>query len=279
MGMKRPFLSWTGSKFKLARKIISYFPLRRINAGFPYVGGGAVFAATSRAKMESINDIDEGLTNLYIQLRERPQELVAAIEATMFSPMELRLAQQPTDDPLEWARRFYTKVWLSFRHYEADGRPLSFRRQYDVSSGMTTSVRAFMRTDALYVLAKRLRGVTIENLDALEYIGRYDNENAFFYVDPPYEFASRVAKKAAYEFEIGDPHDTAADEAAHRALAAVLNGMKGTAVVSGYATPLYAELYEANGWERVDFKARINGTRTAVESIWIHPRNQQARLL
>lgn len=39
-------------------------------------------------------------------------------------------------------------------------------------------------------------------------------------------------------------------EQQHRDLAAVLHGVKGTVLLSGYASPLYEELYE--GWARYE---------------------------
>jgi len=46
-------------------------------------------------------------------------------------------------------------------------------------------------------------------------------------------------------------------------------------VVSGYACPLYADLYERHGWRRVDIEAATNGSNR-VESLWLSPRTVDA---
>jgi DNA adenine methylase len=57
------------------------------------------------------------------------------------------------------------------------------------------------------------------------------------------------------------------DDDAHRVLAAVLNGLRGMVIVSGYDCPLYAELYR--GWRRVERAARIDGAGARTEVLWL----------
>ncbi len=47
-------------------------------------------------------------------------------------------------------------------------------------------------------------------------------------------------------------------------------------IVSGYACPLYTELYEAHGWQRFDKEAQTNSGGKRIESVWISPRTAEA---
>ena len=264
-----PFVRYPGSKTTQSPQIEAHVPPHNSKC-IPFLGSGGYFLNSSRSKMESVNDLNGDLINLFIVMRDRRDELIEKIEATYYNARELYIAQQPTDDDLERARRFYTRCWLSFKPYE-NGRPLTFRRQYNPSGGMTVAAVAFSRIDHLRLISARLDGVVMEQLDALDYIQRYDHAGAFFYADPPYPFDARVGKNPIYLYDN-------MDEQAHTKLAAVLNQIKGTAIVSGYACPLYEELYERVGWQRIDTSSRVNGSRVATESLWLHPRAQVRRL-
>ena len=55
----------------------------------------------------------------------------------------------------------------------------------------------------------------------------------------------------------------------HAAAAGLLRAHAGPVLVSGYASELYADLYEAHGWRRVDRAFQANSGSTRVESLWI----------
>jgi DNA adenine methylase len=231
--------------------------------------------------METLNDASGDIVNFFRVFRDNENELIRKIELTPWSTEEYECCRQPVDDPLERARRFYFNVWASIRPFD---KTRSFRRQKklpvkDGGNGASTpAARLFARTDHLYELAHRLRGVVIENLDALAFIGMYDYHKAFFYVDPPYPFKTRQrGTLPTYPVEFADNHKDERDYLAHKGLADTLNAIDGYAVVSGYDCDWYREFYEEAGWKREDKEARINGGINMVtESIWISPRTWQA---
>lgn len=277
---KRPFARYPGAKNQLAGWIVSHIPAEHDSYAEPYGGSAAVLTAKERSRMETYNDLSGEMVNLLIMLRERPDELIERIRYTYYARQEFELAFQPTDDPLERARRFYARLWLSIRPF--DPWP-SFRRQKYVSRGkdgasspMTPAAKQLADVDHLWWFAERLRGVTIENAPALAFIQDYDHPRTFFYVDPPYVKNTRKRPNQVY------PHDEMGD-AQHEELAEVLRGIKGMAAVSGYAfdrkgrpNDLYRRLFEDHGWSRVDQEARIDGGGSAVESLWLCPRTQAA---
>lgn len=269
-----PLLKYPGSKHTLARWIVSHIPAGIDSYGEPYCGSAAVLFAKPRSRMETINDKSGEVWNFLTTIRDHEDELIRAIRWTPWAAKEHEICLQSTEDPVERARRFYFRCWSSFRPFD---RNPSFRRQYIVSRGrkndrahMTTAARQFMRVDHLHWYAERLRGVCIETMEALEFIERYDYDRSFLYVDPPYVYDTRG--KGNYSvYEVDDMGD-----ADHADLADLLNEAAGMVAVSGYACPLYAELYEARGWKRADRVARIDGGGSAVESLWLSPRTAEA---
>ena len=268
---KRPFVRYLGSKWRLAKHLIPYIPPHDSYIE-PYGGSGAVLLQKERSPMETWNDLSSNLVHLFKMIRERPHELIYAIKFTPWSTAELQLTTEPTDDPIERARRFYFRLWAGFHPMDTNQ---TFRRQKVFSRGrsgrlsMTPAAKVFMRLDALWQTAERLRGVTIECMDALELIGLYDTPASFFYVDPPYVFGTRSSKRH-YEVEAGTLED-------HAQIFEVLRDIKGAAIVSGYANELYTETYEYIGWQRVDFlDRRVNGfgDNRRTESIWLCPKTQ-----
>lgn len=266
-----PLLKYPGHKHTLARQIAAFIPGHDCYTE-PYCGGAAVLFAKPRSRMETINDLSGEVYNFLTVLRCQRDELIEAIKWTPWAAAEHVLCLQPTGDPLERARRFYFRCWASIRPF--DNNP-SFRRQYVISRGrdgnsgaMTAAAAQFTRIEHLHWYAERLRGVVIENLPALEFIERYDNPAAVCYFDPPYLDEVR-GNTAIYDEEMPG-------EAEHRELADTLHQLQGMALISGYACPLYTELYEDRGWRRVEFSARIDGGGSAVECLWLSPRTVAA---
>jgi len=225
----------------------------------------ATLFKNDRSGSEVYNDLNADVVPLFRMIRDHEDELVHAIRFTPWSPDSLSEAVTATDDPVERARRFFVLMWMA--HYPFDANP-SFRRQMQYSRGadgknsMVAAAKLFSDVDYLHVIAERLRGVTIENADAIGIIQMYDYSRALFYCDPPYVHGTRT-RRSHYLFEMNVEE--------HTKLAKTLNGISGMAIVSGYACDLYKTLYEDNGWERIDRMARTNG-RDKVESIWINSR-------
>ena len=268
----RPLARYVGGKNRLASKIVKLIPTLHDTYCEPYVGMGAVLFAKERSGIEAVNDLNDNLLQMMEILRTRTDDFVHAVKWTPYAHKEWALSFEPTDDPLERARRTYVRLWFSIYLY---GPHPSFRRQMVFSRGRdgtvstTSAAKSFMQVDHLFVIAERLRGVTLESMEALEFIKKYDYKRAFFYIDPPYLLDTRSNKRSnAYLYEMKD-------DASHRELAGVLNGLDGMAIISGYACPLYdEELYP--DWRRVDFSSRTDGNGTAVESLWISPRTWDA---
>jgi DNA adenine methylase len=112
------------------------------------------------------------------------------------------------------------------------------------------------------IIGKRLDGVCVEHLDAIDLIRRYDYQDVLICADPPYVHATRNVRTGRYLFEMSD--------ADHVRLAEVLNAASGMVVLSGYDNPLYDNLYW--GWKKVTTSAYADAGAKRTECLWISPR-------
>lgn len=264
----RPLARYPGSKNRIAPWIIHHIPAHHDTYILPYGGMAATLFKKVRSGLEVYNDLNGDAVHLFRTIREHEDDLIHAIQFTPWSPKELELAVEETDDDVERARRFFCRLWMS--HYPYD-YSLSFRRQMKYSRGtsgtssMVPAAKLFADIDYLFVVAARLRGVTLENRTALEVIASYDYDRAFFYCDPPYTHDTR-SRTTHYSNEMGVMQ--------HRELGDALNKIHGMAIISGYPSTLYKELYEDRGWLRVDKLARTNGI-DKIESLWLNRRTAE----
>ena len=98
--------------------------------------------------------------------------------------------------------------------------------------------------DRMRQSAERLRASAWRTGTRLDVIRDYDAEPTVgLYVDPPYLGSTRATN---YRVEM-------LDDDAHRTFADALNECKASVVLSGYDSPLYAELFD--GWHRKDIAA------------------------
>ena len=130
------------------------------------------------------------------------------------------------------------------------------------------AIRDWNNVKPLWETAERLKGIQIENDDALAVLKRYDTPKTLFYVDPPYLHSTRMkdALRKGYKYEMDDEQ--------HVQLASVLHTLKGMVMLSGHPSPLYKELYP--GWRCFEFgHYTINRNRKTNEGLGLSPNSNQ----
>lgn len=264
----RPAIRYHGGKFRLAPWIASFFPEHRIYCE-PFGGGGSVLLCKDRSYAEIYNDLDDEVVNLFRVLRcaEQAEQLAAVLRLTPFSRLEFRESYASTDDPIEKARRTLIRSFMGFGTTTLRQNRTGFRAKANRQT-QPAQMDWVNYPEHVATFCERLRGVVIENRDALEVIAQQDTAATLFYVDPPYPHATRSA------IQTGSHNDTAyrheMDDQQHRALAELLHDVDGLVVVSGYACDLYdLDLY--TGWERHTRKALADGGKVRTEVVWLNP--------
>lgn len=257
--VSRPLLRYHGGKFMLGPWIISHFPSHRIYTE-TFGGAASVLLQKPRCYAEVYNDLDSELVNLFTVVRERGPELRQALHFTPYSRFEFDLSYEVSSDPLEQARRTIVRSLMGFgsnAHNRARGT--GFRANSNRSS-TTPALDWRNYPEALAGTIERLRGVILENRDALAIIAQHDSVETLHYIDPPYPLSSRTDSQPDYRHEMTD--------ADHKQLASFLKTVAGMVVISGYPGPLYDRLFKR--WHRVERQALADGARPRIECLWLN---------
>jgi DNA adenine methylase len=264
----RPALRYYGGKWNLAGWIISHFPAHK-NYLEPCGGAASVLLQKPPSPLETYNDLDGNVVNFFRVLRNDFDELIRLIELTPWSRIEYEMCHDKAVSPVEQARRFWVLCWMSVQGGTHDSVLGSHWRRAKHADSRRGTPPPKDGTDIyhLYKIANRLKQVQIESDDWHVCLKKYDSPETLIYHDPPYVGKTRGnGNRYALEWS-NEQHAEAAE---------LLNQCAGMIVISGYACPLYAELYEENGWIRRDKLAQTNSGGERIESIWISPRTWQA---
>lgn len=264
--IKRPALRFYGGKWRLADWIISYFPPHQ-NYVEPCCGACSVLLQKPKSLLETINDLDGKVVNFFRVLRDKPDKLIGKIKLTPWARAEYELSLEACEDEVERARRFYVSSYMSFNGETGDN-PRLFGWRCSTDSNLRLTPSNDLINNTLEKIANRLLTVQIENRDYKDILQRFDNSSALIYIDPPYLASERTNGKNWYNHEWS--------EADHDEAATLLRQTQGYVVVSGYPCPLYTELYEVHGWQRIDKEAQTNSGGKRIESLWLSPRTWAA---
>lgn len=264
----RPVLRWHGGKWLIGAWIVSHFPDHRTYVE-PYGGGASVLLRKPPAKNEIYNDLDDNVVSLFRILRDPEQaaELARRVALTPFSRVEFVQAFREDPDPIERARLLIIRCYMGFAgEASSTAKGTGFRANIR-SSRQSPAGDLKTWPDNIPRVVDRLRGVIIENLDALVIMDRFDTSHTLHYVDPPYVHSTRAKRQMkAYNYELTDKD--------HAVLAKQLHRLKGYVVLSGYPSDLYIKkLYP--DWEMRTRESRTNGNQARTEAIWLNPRTSE----
>lgn len=266
-------IRYPGSKWSLANWIISHFPQDYEKMVYlePFVGSGAVFFNKLPGAVETINDLDSDIVNLFYVLREYPEELKHVLSLTPYSREEYDKSFLPCNDPIEKARRYIIKTTQAIGA-KLDGK-CGWRNHKKPEIGGTACKWANI-TDVIEIASERLKGntthlVQIEHTDALRLIERYNSPEVLMYLDPPYVRESRKSGRL-YKHEMNN------EEQAN--LLELITQSKAKIIISGYMSDLYRTAL--HDWHCFSTECRTTSTELAKEYIWLNyePPNEQIKL-
>lgn len=264
----RPVLRWHGGKWKLAPWIIDHFPPHRVYVE-AFGGAASVLMRKERSHGEVYNDLDQDVVNLFrvLQSPAEAASLREKLRLTPFAREEFELGYLDHEDPIERARRLVIRCFMGFG---SNGHNKAIRTGFRANSNRSGTTPAHdwaNYPDRMPAIIERLRGVVIENRDALEVMAQHDSAETLHYVDPPYVWETRSSamhRNRCYTHEL--------DEDGHRRLLAFLgDGVKGAVVLSGYPHESY-EAALGSSWRRVEIDAHADGARDRVEVLWLNPK-------
>jgi len=219
-------MSWVGGKKALRDEIVLRFPLEFERYVEVFGGGGWVLFHKPPSPFEVYNDFNSNLANLFYCVRDRPEELVAALEFVLnaredFNRVRAVLRAKPPLPDVTRAAYFYQVIRQSYGS--------------GLDSFAVQPKDMWYRFPLIRAAAGRLQGVIIENEDFEKIIRHYDREDTLFYLDPPYYFT-----EGCYE-------DVGFTRADHERLASVLFAVKGRWILSYNDCDKIRELYNWPG--------------------------------
>lgn len=250
-------MKYPGSKWTLAREIVGLFPDHHSYLE-PFFGSGAVLFNKPRSNIETVNDLDGNVVNLFNWIKNDPERLAHEIYYTPYARQvyEDAFASQP-EDSFEKAVNFYTR--LNMGHgFRTTGEKVGWKNDIQGRERAYASQDWCNLPDKILQAAERLRGVQIENRPAVELIKRFNYKNVLIYCDPPYMLETRHGKQYRCEMSTQD----------HEILLDLLLNHKGPVIISGYDTDLYSA--KLAGWTRMEFASRTQTCAQKTEVLWMN---------
>ncbi len=153
----KAILKYPGSKWSLAGWIISFFPKHHSYLE-PYFGSGAVLFNKPRSNIETINDLDGNVINLFECIRENPKKLAEMVYMTPYARGVYEKAYEIVpEDRLEAALNFYMKLNMG-QGFRTNGEKVGWKNDVQGREWSYASRDWCNLPEKIMQAAERLRG-------------------------------------------------------------------------------------------------------------------------
>lgn len=253
----KAIMKYPGSKWRIAKWIISFFPEHHSYLE-PFLGSGAVLFNKPRSHIETVNDLDGNVVNLFEWIKKDPERLAHEIYFTPYARQvyEDAFASVP-EDSFGKAVNFYIRLNMGYG-FRITGEKVGWKNDVQGRERAYASQDWCNLPQKIMQAAERLRGVQIENRPAVELIQRFNYQNVLIYADPPYVLGARHGKQ--YRCEM--------DDEGHDELLEALLAHKGPVLISGYDNELYNG--RLKGWCRKEIISYSQVHTKRREVLWMN---------
>lgn len=251
-------MKYPGSKWSIVDWIIQFFPEHHSYVE-PFFGSGAVLFNKPRSDIETVNDLDDNVVNLFEWIKKDPEKMAHEIYYTPYARKvyDDAFASVP-EDSLQKAVNFYIR--LNMGHgFRTNGEKVGWKNDVQGREKAYASQDWCHLPEKIMQAAERLRGVQIENRPALDVIQRFNYKNVLLYLDPPYMPDVRHGKQYRHEMY---------DEKSHRRLLEAAREHKGPVLISGYETELYNDMLA--DWHREETTCYSQVCSKKKEILWMN---------
>lgn len=261
-------MKYPGSKWSIANWIIDFFPEHHSYLE-PFLGSGAILFNKPRSNIETVNDLDGNVVNLFEWIKKDPERLAHEIYWTPYARQvyENTFVSASTDS-LQKAVNFYIR--LNMGHgFRTTGEKVGWKNDVQGREKAYAAQGWCNLPEKIIQAAERLRGVQIENKPAVELIQRFNFPKVLIYVDPPYVLSTRHGKQ--YLCEMIDSEQII--------LLEVLLAHKGPVIISGYDNDIYNDMLR--GWHKEETTCYSQVCSKKREILWMNfkPEYKQINLL
>jgi DNA adenine methylase len=252
----RPLFRYPGSKWRLMKDFVKLMPLHQ-HFVVPFGGSGADILRKPPSPLETFNDLDGDIYNLYsllqddLAVRRLKRRLVATPAQSQRHFEEALAVMKAGADPVDRAWAFLVASFQGFCVTSPSLHNLA-RWRY-ARKPHATAKNWFSLETSLDLAAARFRAVQLTNMPWQEAIHKTDTPTTLFLIDPPY-FPGTVPRQL---------YSHGMTESDHAELLAVVQRVKGLVMLCGYDNPLYAK--ELVCWRKIAFgqlaSLGVNGVR------------------
>lgn len=177
----KPIIPWIGGKRRLAKNILPLFPPHTCYVE-PFCGGAALFFLKDISRAEVLNDVNGEVVNLYRVVKHHLEEFCrqfkhALVSRQLFEWLKVTPTETLTD--IQRAARFFYLQKMAF------GAKVS-SQTFGVSASGPPRLNLLRIEEDLSQAHLRLSRTTIEHLDWMLCMTRYDRPGTLFFCDPPY---------------------------------------------------------------------------------------------
>jgi DNA adenine methylase len=174
-------ISYFGGKSRLAKRIVPMIP-SHVCYCEPFCGAAWILFKKEPSTTEVINDLDGELVNFWRIVQNHLQPFLEYFKYAIVSRklFEIENRRDPTTlTDLQRAVRYYYLQRLGFGGKTSN-------RTFGAGAQRPTNLNLLTLEESLLETHWRLQRVTIENLDVVKCVEKYDRKDTFFYIDPPY---------------------------------------------------------------------------------------------
>ena len=254
----RQVLKYPGSKWNLAREMVKLIPEHHTYCE-PYAGSMALLFTKEPSPIEVVNDLDSDVVNLFQCIQQDSERLARLVMTTPYS----REVYDSQFDGSGYASRyqraagFLVKCWQG-HGFRLTGSKVGWKNDVQGRERAYALWNWYRLPDWIIEVAERLRMVQIEHRPALEVIRRFNYQNVFMYLDPPYLLDTRAAKQYKHEMTDAD----------HEELLHTITQSKAQIMISGYASEMYDDYLQ--NWNRMEFRGTAEHAGVRTEVIWMN---------
>lgn len=205
----KPFLKWQGGKHNILPELESRLPKQYDVYYEPFLGAGSLFFKIQPTVPVFLSDINDRLINTYIGIRDHLEEVLGLFvyyrnhNSEEFYYKIREEFNQSCNNPVKKAVNF---LYLNRTGMNGLYR-VNQQGQYNVSAGTLTRCGKQFFTDYEKVIRRASAALKSVELASTDYLNTPIVENAFYYLDPPYENSEVAVKYDTNKFHITELAD------------------------------------------------------------------------
>lgn len=242
----RAWYARLGGKSRLAKRLYQLFPPPSSYTTYvePFFGAGWVFFEKDPSPKEVINDLDPAV---YYAMKDIQAVTQEELQDMSFPASKQRFLELKNSKPTNARDRLYRFLYLKWASFSGN------MQTYHANQGATMERRKKQLIRRLPEIQKRLKGVVVLKQDYLKVMKKYQGDNTFFYLDPPYINVS-TREYAEKSIDLQQLSDT-------------LRNIKGKFMLSFNDLPEIRSAFQGFKIRKVQTAYKIGGTTRPIDEI------------